>query len=162
MKLTTVYHDCSNWRLDYFEASRVSRLCQVAPPRRQIAPQRPGQNAGAERHKSQRNAPFAREIPMANSKNNLRICGEGRTITKSRLKSQQMKFIAKMLGKAAFTVASVLWFSAICGSVPVCFAQDCALPTNFAWTSSGPIVAPQHGWIALKDFSCVHYNGEFI
>jgi hypothetical protein len=73
-----------------------------------------------------------------------------------------MKFIAKLWGKSVFTVASILCFSTIFASLQVCFAQDCALPTNFAWTSSGPIVTPQHGWVALKDFSCVHYNGEFI
>jgi hypothetical protein len=70
--------------------------------------------------------------------------------------------IAKIRGKVVFAVASVLWFSAICCSIPICFAQDCALPTNFAWTSTGPLATPQHGWIALKDFSCVNYNGQFI
>ena len=63
---------------------------------------------------------------------------------------------------AASRLSSVLWFSAICCSLPVCFAQDCALPTTFEWTSSGPLAEPQHGWVALKDFSCVNYNGEFI
>jgi len=77
-------------------------------------------------------------------------------------KSQQKKSIGKMRGKGVFAVASVLWFSAICCSLPVCFAQDCALPTTFEWTSTGPLAHPQHGWIALKDFTCVNYNGEFI
>jgi len=67
-----------------------------------------------------------------------------------------------MWGKGVFTVAAVLWFSAICCSLPVCFAQDCALPTTFEWTSSGPLAQPQNGWVALKDFSCVNYNGKFI
>ena len=75
---------------------------------------------------------------------------------------QQKKSIAKMWGKGVFTVAAVLWFSAICCSLPVCFAQDCALPTTFEWTSSGPLAQPQNGWVALKDFSCVNYNGKFI
>ncbi len=78
------------------------------------------------------------------------------------LKLQQKKSIAKMRGKGVFTVASVLWFSAICCSLPVCYAQDCALPTTFEWTSSGPLAQPQNGWVALKDFSCVNYNGKFI
>ena len=78
------------------------------------------------------------------------------------LKSQQKKSIAKMWGKGVFTVASLLWFSAICCSLPVCFAQDCALPTTFEWTSTGPLATPQNGSVALKDFSCVNYNGKFI
>ena len=73
-----------------------------------------------------------------------------------------MKLIAKILGKGVFKVASLLWLSAICCSLRVCFAQDCALPTNFEWTSTGPLATPQHGWVAIKDFSCVSYNGEFI
>jgi hypothetical protein len=68
MKPTTDYHDCSAWRLDYFEGTPISSLCQIASPRMQITPQRLEQNARAERHKSQRNAPFAGEIPMADSK----------------------------------------------------------------------------------------------
>jgi hypothetical protein len=36
------------------------------------------------------------------------------------------------------------------------------LPTTFEWTSSGPLAQPQNGWVALKDFSCVNYNGKFI
>jgi hypothetical protein len=78
------------------------------------------------------------------------------------LKLLQKKSLAKMWGKGVFTVAAVLWFSAICCSLPVCFAQDCALPTTFEWSSSGPLAQPQNGWVALKDFSCVNYNGEFI
>jgi hypothetical protein len=73
-----------------------------------------------------------------------------------------MKPITKMWGKGVFEAALVLCLTAICGSVRVCFAQDCTLPTNFAWTSTVPLATPQHGWIALKDFSCVRYNGQFI
>ncbi len=78
------------------------------------------------------------------------------------LKSQQKKSIAKMWGKGVFTAASLLWFSAICCSLPVCFAQDCALPATFEWTSTGPLAQPQNGSLSMKDFSCVNYNGEFI
>ena len=77
---------------------------------------------------------------------------------------QQKKSIGKMRGKDLFAVVSVLWFLAICCSLPVsvCFAQDCTLPTNFVWTSTGPLAQPQNGWIALKDFSCVNYHGTYI
>jgi hypothetical protein len=84
------------------------------------------------------------------------------TLKRLAFKSQQKKSIAKMWGKSVFTVTSALWFSAICCSIPVCFAEDCALPTTFDWLSTGPLAQPQNGWLALKDFSCVNYNGEFI
>lgn len=78
------------------------------------------------------------------------------------LKSRQKKSIAKIWGEGVFTVASLLWFSAICCSLPVCFGKDCALPATFEWTSTGPLAQPQNGSLSMKDFSCVHYNGEFI
>lgn len=68
----------------------------------------------------------------------------------------------KKQGKGICAVVSVLCFSAVCCSLPVCFAQDCTLPTNFEWTSTGPLAQPQNGWIALKDFSCVNDNGTYI
>jgi len=26
----------------------------------------------------------------------------------------------------------------------------------------GSLATPQHGWLALKDFTCVQYNGKYI
>ena len=69
---------------------------------------------------------------------------------------------AKTWGKGVFTVASLLWLLATWCSSSVCFAQNGALPSTFRWTSTGPLATPQNGWVALKDFSCVNYNGEFI
>ena len=96
-------------------------------------------------------------------------------------KSQQKKSLAKMWGKGVFTTASVLYFSAICCSLPVCFAADsvpagtqnsiavnvtstsspCTLPKTFKWTSTGPLATPQNGSLSMKDFSCVVYNNQF-
>ena len=42
------------------------------------------------------------------------------------------------------------------------FAQNCALPSTFQWTSTGPLATPQNGSLAMKDFTCVHYNGKYI
>jgi aryl-phospho-beta-D-glucosidase BglC (GH1 family) len=57
-------------------------------------------------------------------------------------------------------VASLLWLF-WCSS-PVCFAQNGALPSTFKWNSTPPLATPQNGSLALKDFSCVQYNGEYI
>jgi hypothetical protein len=40
--------------------------------------------------------------------------------------------------------------------------ETCALPTKFQWTSSGPIAEPKSGWVSLKDFTNVVYNGKHI
>jgi hypothetical protein len=79
-----------------------------------------------------------------------------------------------------FTAASLLWFSAICCSFPVCLAADspntqdsvaidlksassqCPLPNTFKWTSTGPLARPKPGWVSLKDFSGVVYNHRHI
>ncbi|CAK4759787.1 unnamed protein product [Aphanomyces euteiches] len=38
----------------------------------------------------------------------------------------------------------------------------CDLPKAPQWTSTGPLANPQHGWVSLKDFTNVVYNGKHI
>ena len=38
----------------------------------------------------------------------------------------------------------------------------CSLPSTYHWTSTGPLATPQNGWVSVKDFTNVVYNGKHI
>lgn len=38
----------------------------------------------------------------------------------------------------------------------------CTLPSTYRWTSTGPLAQPRNGQVALKDFTAVRHNGQYL
>lgn len=67
-----------------------------------------------------------------------------------------MAFGDPMISCTLFT--SILLLALATGVV----SQACSLPSTYRWTSSDKLADPKSGWVSLKDFTYVPYNGQHL
>ncbi|KAK4121942.1 glycoside hydrolase family 62 protein [Parathielavia appendiculata] len=67
-----------------------------------------------------------------------------------------MRLLSTDINLLSTGVALLVWATAAAAQ------STCPLPSTFRWASTGPLATPRSGWVSLKDFTVVPYNGQHL